>query len=267
MVLEPVVEFVVGFLIKQAARHGPRMVRDVWQRLGFPRLHRAFVPRVKLVNRQRELRAIRAALADAPHLRILYLCGPGGVGKTRLLEEAERLSGKMWVGTPLCWANVLDLYHADLHSVSALQTAVIQGLDPEERYFRGYRIARERFERRRAEGLTGSALEVEREALGDLFLEEYDAFAGEQRPVLALDTLESLSYESDLIQNLCQLEHAPIATRDWLLERVGRPSNTVHLLAGRPQPALSRVLERSYIVEPGRLELIDLGGLTREASR
>ena len=44
-----------------------------------------------LVNRQREVEMIRKALLDSPDLKVLYFYGPGGVGKTRVLEEAGHL--------------------------------------------------------------------------------------------------------------------------------------------------------------------------------
>src|SRR5437773_1470392 len=111
MVLDPIIEFIAELLVGQAVRHGPQAVKKVWQKVRLSWRRRGFVSRSKFINRERELRAVRAALADTPRLRILYLFGPSGVGKTRLLEEAERLTREVRSRVPLCWSGVLDLYH------------------------------------------------------------------------------------------------------------------------------------------------------------
>src|SRR5262249_40615869 len=153
---------------------GPRVIETFHRHLRFPRPRRGFASRTGLVNRERELRAVRAALVDAPHTRILYLCGPGGVGKTRLLEESRRLVRETEAPSTLCWSGILDLYHIDLHSVSALQNALIQGLDPGEQYFQRYRSARARFESLRTAGTVDHVLDLHREELEDLFFADYN---------------------------------------------------------------------------------------------
>jgi len=266
-VLEFLVKQISEILIKEALPGALSTIRQLWERVKLPRQHRMLVSRVGLINRERELRAMSMALAETHCTRILYLSGLGGVGKTRLLEEAAHLSCEIPTEPPLCWGGILDLYHTELHSVFDLQAAIIQGLDPDRRYFDRYRIAREDFERRKRVDLSGTALDIERKALNELFIEDYKRFARVRRPVLALDTLECLSHESDLIQSLCNLKDISVAVYDWLLKQIGRLDNTLFLLASRPQAALRRDLEQMYGNEPGKLEIIDLSGLTRAECR
>lgn len=263
----PLLEYVLEFLFKQIVQHGPEIAREIRRQATHVRIKPNHVPQVELVNRESERRAIQTALEDDPHLRILYFVGEGGAGKTRLLREAQNFiqnNGKS--PKALRWAGLLDFYHTELHSVTAVQGALIQGLDPAGEYFQNFRKSQERFERSLAEGLVGSAIEAERRKLSDLFLEEYHFFAQNHRPVIAFDTIESLAHESDWVESLCSLEDTPIASREWLIGQIGKLENSVILLAGRPQPSFQRALEKANHRSPGQLEIIELKGLTREDS-
>lgn len=269
--LPPLLEFLLGYvagrLLDGALKQGVTYAGDVWQKFSALRLRPGFVKRTTLVNRERELRAIRKAIQDAPHLRIIYFSGPSGIGKTRLLEEAGRMVQRIYSSTPLGWSGVLDLYHADLHSVAALQTALVQNLDPTSKYFQRYREARARFELRRSAGVEGLILDTEREALNRLFSEEYIAFANQRRLVVALDTAESLGHESDIIQVLCRIEDASDVVQSWLLQQAEHLQNTTLLIAGRPQPPFQELLAKRYADKPGQYEAFELAELSREDSR
>ncbi len=270
--VESLIGAVFGFLLSQAAEHGPKALRGARKRVRIPQMPRwgmggFFVSKTNLINRDSELRSIKAILGETPHQRILYLSGPGGVGKTRLLEEVENLARKSKVDIPIRWTGILDLYHPDMRSVLNLQDVIVQRLDPNDEHFKQYRRNRLDFEGRRTEGSSGQALDRVRETLSSSFLQDYNLFAKKYRPVLAFDTLESLTTESDLIQTLCRLEDPAVAARDWLLSRANHLNNTVILLAGRPQDTISQSLQKAYGNNPGHLEEIPLRGMTRESSR
>lgn len=261
------IDYVAGHLLDQALGRSARLARKTWQTIKQQRRYPGFVLRTKLINRERELRTIKAAIIATERLQVIYLYGPGGVGKTRLLEEAGLWSTQMRRRGKLSWSGILDLYHADLHSTAVLQSALIENLDPEQHYFQEYRQARVRFEERRRAGLIGATVDAERAALTELFLTEYNTFAGQLRPLIAFDTLENLAHESDLIQQLCQLESMPDAVQSWLLHQAPRLKNTILLLAGRPQPVLQEALAQTYGKQPGQFEAIELQGLTCEDFR
>ncbi len=264
--IDPLVELAIELLLKQAARRLPRAMQTARRRISSPRLTPFAVKQTRFIDHEAELRAIQAALADAPNSRVLFFSGPGGAGKTRLLQEAGRLADRYGRSAGTRWGGVLDLYHSDFHSVPALQMAIAQSLDPDGRYFENYRLQRQRFERRRAQGLVGRGFDAEMRSLEQVFLSDYDAFASDHRPVLAFDTVENLSYETDFIQTICDVGATANAARDWLLHRAGNLPNTVLLLAARPEPAMLRDLQRSYGSEPGRVEVVDVTGLTRADS-
>lgn len=77
------------------------------------------------VGRDRELQAIKRALeSPGGETAILYFIGPGGIGKTRLIEEGAKLAPPSVLVSP-----VIDLYHAEAHSVAGLQQLLADGLD------------------------------------------------------------------------------------------------------------------------------------------
>ncbi len=259
----PIVEYIFEFLIKQAIQYGPDLARKAWTQRKRPSAKQILAPRVGVIGREVELRAIQNVLDESPHLRILYFTGEGGVGKTRLLEETKHLVDEK-THSPLRWSGILDLYHTELHTTSALQAAIVQGLDPIGEYFQRFRSVYDRLNLLLQEGLTGHTIEVEREKLNDVFLEDYRAFSKKYRPVLAFDTLESMVHESDWVENICNIEGGSIAARDWLTEQIGTLENSVILMAGRPDNSLRNALERANNNYPGQLEIIEIKGLTRE---
>lgn len=264
---QDLVKIAVEIIIDQIEKRGPRVINKVHERIKNRRKKQTYVPRVELVNRESEQRAIQAALKSR-RSHILYFVGEGGAGKTRLLQIAEQLAehgGKAFM--PVRWGGLHDFYHTELHSVAAIQRAIVQGLDPTDVYFQGYRKSHERFDQLLAEGLVGPALEAERQTLNELFFEEYNSVSKKYRPVIAFDTLESLAHESDWVERLCKLEEEPLATQDWIISQTGKLENSVILMAGRPQPEFRRNLENANHFPPGRVEIIELNGLTREDAR
>jgi hypothetical protein len=130
-------KWVLEFALQQAIQNVPIWMgrakerrRERSEAISIP--HNIHIPRVTLVDREREFRAIRAAISDAPHSHVIYFYGSGGAGKTRLLEETTRLIKSLRTSLPVRWAGVLDLYHIEHHSISDLQMAIIQSLDPDQ---------------------------------------------------------------------------------------------------------------------------------------
>ncbi len=193
-----------------------------------------------LVGRQVFVRAIQAAIeADATGPNVLCFVGPGGIGKTRLLEEVDTIHGEHErAGTPFRLPPIIDLYHGDHHSPDGLRQAIVAGLDPDEQHFHKYRQQRVEFEEKRRQGVAGHELEMLREKLDGLFRQEYAELANGPRVVLRFDTLEVIEHESDIVQELCQVEDPQTQVRAWLLAQLCFFPNTTTLLAGRHEAHL-----------------------------
>src|SRR5215217_5984998 len=85
-----------------------------------------FTPRSHgLIGRQHYLDTIHAAIADPTQRSyVFYFVGPGGVGKTRMLEETAAPAAAMGAYRS---TGIIDLYHADFHSPEGLRDAVADG--------------------------------------------------------------------------------------------------------------------------------------------
>jgi tetratricopeptide (TPR) repeat protein len=221
----------------------------------------------RVVGRSSEVEAIQAALADPTgRTHILYFIGPGGIGKTRLLEEVEYLVAD-WEPEPFLYAGIIDLYHSEFHSVGGIRAAIADGLDLENRHFQAYRERYQRFEAQRAAGVAPEVLGHERKELTRFFLTDYNRMARERRILLRFDTMELVQYESDLVQEVCQVEQGAVEVWDWLLEVLAQLEHTVVLLAGRPPAPLRTELEARCREKGGPVfRAFDLEGLTLEES-
>jgi tetratricopeptide (TPR) repeat protein len=260
------IKLTVDILIDQIEKRGPGLMKKVQEEIRNSRKKQIYVPRVESVNRESEQRAIQSALNSKRRLHLLYFVGEGGAGKTRLLQMAEqyiKLGGK--TSSRMRWGGLHDFYHTELHSVIALQQAIVNGLDEMDVHFSEFRKSFAQFNRLIADGLP--TIEAERQKLNDLFFEEYKAFAKQYRPVFAFDTLESLTHESDWVESLCKVDDVPIASREWIMRQIEGLENSVVLMAGRPDPVFRKDLELANRNHHGQLEIIELGGLTREDSR
>ncbi len=216
----------------------------------------------RVIGRGEEIEAIKAAIADNM-TDALYYYGPGGIGKTRLLEEVKHIQ-REWEGEPFLWSGIIDLYHSDFHRVGGIQETIAQALDPAGQHFSRYHNARERFEEHRAVGVFGKELEQERRELRRIFIENYNQLAGQRRIVLSFDTLERVQYESDPVQSICQIEEEAVEVKNWIRDEVSQMQNTVVLLAGRPQSRLLAELRSAFSGDGRTFQTFELGGLTED---
>lgn len=264
-----VVKTAIQLIVENAFKYGLPAAKRTWQQIKKRNVGKtpAFALKGDLIDRESVMRAIHAALNARNITRVIYLYGPGGAGKTRLLEE---VSGKTAKSTALLrWAGIFDLYHTDLHNIFRLQSAIIEHLDPDGQSFLGYREKWTNFDRKRLDGMFSSsfdaAVQSEIASINQLFIEELNRFTSRYRVVLAFDTLENIGEEQDLIQQVFRLEteKGSLSTRQWLLDLCREAENTVILLAGRPNAELKSGLEQINAIHVGRVESVPVEGLTQ----
>ncbi|MBK8988169.1 MAG: hypothetical protein IPM39_19240 [Chloroflexi bacterium] len=158
ILLEVFLELFLEYILKQLSPQ----IKQKWSQRQRQLVH-PFVAPVEMIDRDNEQRVISAAVAAREtQSRVVYFNGPGGSGKTRLLQESERIFRQAKRSRSLRYGQIIDLYHADLHSVSAIQNAIVQALDPTEKHFVQYREACSQFDRRRRQGIASQSLNVER---------------------------------------------------------------------------------------------------------
>jgi hypothetical protein len=162
-------------------------------------------PRIPHVGREEETKRLQACLRARGERHFLYYWAHGGLGKTRLLEELQRLvkeAGPGYYGT-----GIIDLYHTDTHSTSDVERAIVEGLDPDQKYFSDYRRERRLFELLRERGTDPGVLEQRREELSQLFIQGCREMALDARKlVICFDTVELLQYESSVVEEMAGLE-------------------------------------------------------------
>lgn len=194
-----------------------------------------------LVGRKRELAGVEAALDARGTPYLLYICGPGGIGKTRFVEEV--LSGCSHRPGFRVAAEIVDLYHTRTHTVEGLTRELKRVLARDRGEF-------QRFEKdyNRLQGLfmTGVPTDVDiheqRLRVGDAFIADLKDLARKHRVVLALDTAERLLPQADPTAEPLGLGQEYPHVWAWLMERflpaLVEIQDIVVLLAGRPDPAL-----------------------------
>lgn len=200
----------------------------------------------RLIGRKKYIEQIKGAITNGDERSyVFYLIGPGGIGKTRILEEVRNIQLE-WDGAPFLYSGVIDLYHTDYHSPSGLREGIARGLDPKEQYFQRYWKKRAEFQKKREEGVAGPELERLRQQLDEIFLQEYAQLAKKQRVVLCFDTLELIQYESDAVQRICKVQDVDTLIKSWLLKNVSQFQNTVTLFAGRPRPRTQADFKKGF---------------------
>lgn len=187
-----------------------------------------------LVGRQKELDRIKKCLYARGDRHFLYYYAGGGLGKTRLLEEVQRLVAE--AGSEYASTGIIDLYHTDTHATSDVERIIVNGLDPAENYFHQYRVERKIYEHLRERGTDPQVLEDRRHQLSQLFVAGCREMALEMRKlVICFDTIEMLQYESSAVETVAGLETVDARLKPWLIEHLSKLANVLVIFAGRPK--------------------------------
>ncbi len=195
------------------------------------------------VGRQRELEAFRQLLEAKQGLRILYLFGKAGLGKTKLLEEIWE--AYCLVCDPDLPANLIDLYEMDHRRVTGVEYRIAQLLG--RGHFTGYFRAFEEYARLRNES---APLTREAERLNMARDQMHQAFIAD---------LQHLSYDRPILLLFDSFEAArDTDVGEWLVSSflpAVRDLNIILVFAARLAPPDFRGLQERITC----LELKDLG--------
>lgn len=210
----------------------------------------AIVPKTRqLIGRKAEEDTLCQAI-KSDGLRVVYITGGAGLGKTRLLENLPAIIiGKCSNHDKCLWSKkdwIIDLYDPEKHSNSGLEASIVGALDPDKEMFAAYREGRKEFDRQRRAGASLFALEQLRHSLIEKFITGFNEISWEKRVVVALDTVELVQYESDVVQQVCGIEPQGIEVREWLTSNLPRLENAVFILAGRRKLELARDLSQTF---------------------
>ena len=225
----------------------------------------------RMVGRKAEVERLRKWLRARGERHYIYYKARGGLGKTRLLQELERMVQE--AGEGFYYTGIIDLYHTDLHSSSDIERAIVNGLDREGKFFAEYRRQRRDFELLRERGVDPGVQREMRERLGRAFVDGCNYMALKARKlVISIDTLELLQHESLVVEEMAGLDAVEARIKPWLLHNLARLHNVLVVFAGRPkesqpedevnrQQRLEDDLRKAF---KGDLEIVELPPLNRE---
>jgi tetratricopeptide (TPR) repeat protein len=226
-----------------------------------------FAPRTpNIIGRDDQIQLIAQTVEDEKTSYVIHIVGPGGIGKTRLLEELEVILQKL-DGASFLWSNIVDLYHSEYHTPLGVQEALVLALDPAQQFFTVYRQRHQELKEKQAVGWSGEELDKIRSELDKLFLEEYRELAAQRRIVLSFDTVELLQYEVDAVQKVCDVPNVETVIKNWLVRYIPQLPNTVTLFAGRPQPEIKREFQDVFGELGERFITIELDVLSEPEMR
>ncbi|MEO0248302.1 MAG: hypothetical protein ABIN58_01940, partial [candidate division WOR-3 bacterium] len=109
-----------------------------------------------IITRPQALEEFEAILPLDSPARVLNVHGEAALGKTAFLKGLQKYCQEHGF---LYNHNLIDFYDTVHHKVSGVVASIIRELDPEKQFFASYLALRSEFDRRRAEGYGGYALE------------------------------------------------------------------------------------------------------------
>ncbi len=144
---------------------------------------------IPFIGREDELTQIEQLIREWETRRVLCIHGPGGIGKTRLLEEAHR----RYIGdegTPVLVADIIDFDDRTLHVPENVELQIMQRLTGEE--FEPYLRSLLDWRKMQAAGVSAGALEQQDERVRQALVDNFNQVSSERRVVLLLDTIEKV---------------------------------------------------------------------------
>ena len=219
----------------------------------------------ELVGRKEQLQQILGRIQDSQNTRpcVIFLEGPGGIGKTRLLNEVIEKC-KTMPGVKVS-EHLIDAYHLLIHTPVEFVEAVFDSLKSVDDTFQEYKRARRVLLNLRLSGEATGIEEQVQEAL-NAFVTGLKALTSpvegtsQTRVVIVLDTLERFYY--GVAESM--LPDLPMAEAwTWLMEQLKSLENIILVTGGRSEARqLLQNLDQSIDVIP-----ISLGKFSLEEAR
>lgn len=197
------------------------------------------------VGREGELIQIEKLIKESGTRQVVCIHGPGGIGKTRLLEEVYERYARM-EGMPLLVADIIDFDDRSLHLSENVERRIARRLG--EKAFEPYFRALLDWRKMEAAGVSLEALEQQEERIRQTLVDNFNQVSSRQRVVLRFDTTDKDKLEEEIWNRLTTFI---LATKNVLFILAGRDAKDLWLSL---QPQLGQ-----------DAKLIELKPLTTEA--
>jgi tetratricopeptide (TPR) repeat protein len=187
------------------------------------------------VDRQEELGVIQQAVSVMGKPQAVLIDGPGGIGKTRLLQKVREDYGS---ASSLVISEVLDLYDPELRIPARWEHRVAGQIKEGTVAFAEFWVQYRDLLELESRGVSAETLARARDRVGEAFIGGFNRVAAEKRIVLLLDTLEEVQVVG--------------ALWPYLLGLMGRLDNVVWVVAGRRCEEVRSDVERKLGVQSVR---------------
>lgn len=156
--------------------------------------------RIPFVGRKKELAYIEELIHKQGVKRILWIQGPGGSGKTRLLEEVDQRFGSL-EGRDYVLSPIIDFDDRALHIPENFDRLIAQwlGEQPYKQYLREV-LDRQKMEEA---GVSEEMLTRQSDHVSRWMIDTFNQFTRVKRAVLLIDTIEKV--EDKVWEHLCDL--------------------------------------------------------------
>lgn len=196
----------------------------------------------QMIGQQQALEQLQASMfAPDNRFRVVFIRAEGGMGKTRLLEEALQLAAAQPDASGPIVSDLIDVIDIRLHArdrfVHELRVSLDRSEDAHDSFFRYDRA----FDDLRISKASGGQLPIITEKAQtalDVFMEDLKAITARRRVVWVIDTVEQLRFVTSewlLNNHLLQADDLRGRTHQWLIQLIQASDlhNVTILLAGR----------------------------------
>jgi tetratricopeptide (TPR) repeat protein len=200
----------------------------------------------RIIGRDIQIAAIDAALQQMPFDgQVLYFCGDGGAGKTRLLHEAQ-IRAQSRQATIVC--DLIDFYHVRYSQPITFMRSIMQSIrralprSQRQSVFQQFEKKVKQFYQRREDDSIWNYRQ--QQEIEQLFVRDYRAIVQQYAVVIVLDSLETLIpvFAHSVITTVYQ----PYRVEHWLVGLLKQLPNMLVVCAGRSRPNQYQLLNQLF---------------------